>query len=60
MAIYGQILIPSRPRPDLSGGMTMDKGIMFLIGTLAGVVLAFLAIFRMITQMHADSELRVR
>ena len=38
----------------------MDKGIMFLIGTLAGVVLAFLAIFRMITQMHADSELRVR
>jgi len=33
---------------------------MFLIGVLAGVVLAFLAIFRMIAQMHDGMERRVR
>jgi hypothetical protein len=33
---------------------------MFLIGVLAGVVLAFLTIFRMIATMRADRERRVR
>jgi hypothetical protein len=33
---------------------------MFLCGVLAGVVLAFLAIFRMMADMHANMERRVR
>jgi hypothetical protein len=33
---------------------------MILCGVLAGIVLAFLAVFRMIAQMHAGRERRVR
>jgi hypothetical protein len=38
----------------------VDEGLTLICGVLAGVVLAFLAIFRMIAQMHACNERRVR
>jgi hypothetical protein len=38
----------------------VDEGLTFICGVLVGVVLAFLAIFRMIAEMHADSERLVR
>jgi uncharacterized protein (DUF2062 family) len=38
----------------------VDEGLMFLCGVLTGVVLAFLAIFRMIATMHESRERRVQ
>lgn len=38
----------------------MDEGLMFLFGMLAGIVVAFIALLRMITGMHASMERRVR
>lgn len=38
----------------------MDEGLMFLFGMLTGIVLAFIAIFRMIAGMHETMERRVR
>jgi hypothetical protein len=38
----------------------MDDGLAFLSGVLAGVSMAFLAIFRTVAQVHAGMERRVR